>query len=62
MYSIQFSCELGKILTLQRLENGWFTIVALFPLVNNYQLPNYQKMISSGVTCSSCSCVISLLS
>ena len=25
----------GKIFTLQRLENGWFTIVVIFPLVKN---------------------------
>ena len=28
----------GKILTLQRLENGWFTIVVILPLVKNYQI------------------------
>ena len=48
----------GKISTLQHLENGWFTIVVIFPLVKNYQLSNYQKMISSDVTCSSSSPLI----
>ena len=28
----------GKIFTLQHLENEWFTLVVIFPLVKNYQL------------------------